>query len=75
MIVADFEITSRRSRTWRARNSCKQSCFTCAGLPPQSAATLGISLLLVARSLRFVLLRLRAEHLVLVFLSGRLSIT
>jgi hypothetical protein len=75
MIVADFEITSRRSCSWRTRNSCKQSCFNCAGLPSQSAATLGISFLLVARLLRFALIRLRAECLVLVFLSGCLSIT
>ena len=75
MIVADFEVTSRRSCSWRARNSCKQSCCTCTGLPPQSAATLGVSFLLVARLLRFALIRQRAERLILAFLSGRLSIT
>jgi hypothetical protein len=68
MIVADFEITSRRSCSWRMRNSC-------TGLPPQSAATLGVSFLLVARLLRFALIRQRAERLILAFLSGRLSIT
>jgi hypothetical protein len=42
---------------WHARNSCKQSCSTCTEPPPQSAATLGISFLLVARLLRFALVR------------------
>jgi NAD(P)-dependent dehydrogenase (short-subunit alcohol dehydrogenase family) len=37
MMVADFEITSRRSYSWRARNSCTQSCSTCAGQPPKAA--------------------------------------
>ena len=70
MIIGDFETTSRRSFCWRARNSCKQSRSRCTGLPPQSAATLGISFPLVARLLRFALIRQRAERLVLAFPSG-----